>query len=299
MSALNFNQALICLDISASDDALLEYLNFFKTHIPINSMYFMHVVKKPSFLSGIFGSNASSIHSQFMLDEDIVKHFINKVESKITGLEDINLEYQVLEGNPLNEILEQTEEHHADIVIMGKKPLSVSTGQLSRSVARRTDKAVLLIPDKVNNILETILIPIDFSENSGRALQKAIALNYSLKSPAKIICLHVYDLPDLSYYKINKTYEQLRQIVKNDMQEAFDKFLAKYASNVKDLIEIRSEERDQLSTSGQILAVVTEVGADLLIVGAKGHSKFESAFLGSVTEKLVQLNDSSATLIVR
>lgn len=299
MSALNFNQALICLDISASDDALLEYLNFFKTNISINSMYFMHVVKKPSFLSGIFDSNASSIHSQFMLDEDIVKHFINKVESKIMGLEDINLEYQVLEGNPLNEILEQIEEHHADIVIMGIKPLSISTGQLSRSVARRTDKAVLLIPDKVNNSLETILIPIDFSENSGRALQKAIALNYSLKSPAKIICLHVYDLPDLNYYKINKTYDQLRQIVKNDMQEAFDKFLAKYASNVKDLIEIRLEERNQLSTSGQILAVVAEVASDLLIVGAKGHSKFESIFLGSVTEKLAQLNDQSATLIVR
>ena len=38
---------------------------------------------------------------------------------------------------------------------------------------------------------------------------------------------------------------------------------------------------------------------DLIVTGAKGHSQVELLLLGSVTEKLLAINDSLPTLVVK
>jgi len=299
ISKFKISQALVALDLSDTDDKVLEYIDFLNHEIRIDSIYFMHVVEKANFFTNLFSRDITSLQSQFVLNEDIIKHFIDGVESKLGNLEDINVEYEVREGKTLHEIIDQIAEHHAELVILGKKPNRESSGLLGNSLARRSPSSLLFVPHTAKKQLRVMLVPVDFSENAGLALQRAISINDARKKPAKIICLHVYDMPDLSYYKINKNFEQLKEIIEGDMREAFDNFLEKYIPNLKDIVEKQVVERTRLSTAGHIQSLAEEWGADLLIVGAKGHTSLERLLLGSVTEKLIQLNENIPTLIVR
>lgn len=293
------HQALVTLDLSDLDDKVLDYINFLNKEIKIGSLYFLHVIKKAGFFSNLFFKDSSSLQSQFILDEDIIKHFISGVESKLTKAEYIHVEYAVKEGQPLNVIIDEINENHADLVIVGKKPLGESSGVLGKSIARRSPCSVLFVPKDAVQQLKTIVVPVDFSENSGRALQTAFAINNIREKPAKIVCLHIYEMPDLSIYRINKTYEQLKSIIEADLLDAFDNFLDTYVPDLKDIIEKNLTERTHISTAGHLNESVKELEADLVIIGAKGHTPIERLLLGSVTEKFLQMNEIIPTLIVR
>jgi nucleotide-binding universal stress UspA family protein len=299
MHEFSINQALVCFDLSDSDEKLSEYLNFITPKLHIGSLFFLHVIKKPDFLSVITGAEKSNIHSEFVLNEDILKLFRKNIESKISNLGDHFTEYEIQEGSPANKILEAVEEHHADLVVIGKKSGTDSNGFLLKSLSRHCKSNLLIVPTQAQQKIENIFVAIDFSENSGKALQKAIQLNYQLNEAAKISCFHVYEMPDLSYYKINKTYDQLRNIIEADMNEAFERFLEKYAPDMGDMIQKKSILRTQLSTAGQLVSLCDDYKADLVIMGAKGHSAINSFLIGSITEKFIQMNEKSAVLIVR
>jgi len=299
MKEFSNNQALVCFDLSDNDEKILAYINFIAPKLKIHSLFFLHVVKKPALLSGLIGAEKSNIHSEFVLNEDIVKQFRKNIESKISNLGDIFTEYEIQEGAPAKKILEAVEEHHVDLVVIGKKSRADSNGILLTNLSRHCKSNLLVVPTEAQQKIEHILVPIDFSENSGKALQKAIMLNYQLNEAAKISCIHIYEMPDLSFYKINKTYEQLKNIIEADMNEAFERFLEKFAPNMGDMIKKESVLRTHLSTAGQLLSICTDQKADLVIMGAKGHSAFNSIFIGSVTEKYIQQNELITTLIVR
>ena len=211
----------------------------------------------------------------------------------------INVEYDVKEGQPLNVIVDGIEEHHADLTIVGKKPLGESSGVLGKSIARRSPSSVLFVPKEAAHQFKTIVVPIDFSENSGKALQTALAINNMRQKPAKIVCLHVYEMPDLALYSINKNHDQLKSIIEADMHDAFDQFLDNYIPDLKDIVEISLTERTSFSTAGHLNDAVKELEADFIIIGAKGHTPVERLLLGSVTEKFLQINETIPTLIVR
>ena len=49
--------------------------------------------------------------------------------------------------------------------------------------------------------------------------------------------------------------------------------------------------RREGNVAQQILQVAQEVGAGLIVMGAHGHSRIREAFLGSVTEDMLQKMD--------
>jgi nucleotide-binding universal stress UspA family protein len=298
MSEFTVKQALICIDLSDTDNSIFDYLNYVQHKLKIDNMLFLHVVRRPTFLSGWFGNNAA-IHSEFVLNEDIEHQITDNIASKLLNYEDTVIECKVQEGNPLDIIIEESKEHHADLLVLGKKQGTESTGMLARSLTRLSAASMLFIPEKNNKRIEHIIVPTDFSENSGKAVQRAIQLNYQLEQPAIITCIHIYEMPDLSYYKINKTYEQLRAIIEMDMSDAFANFLDKYAPNMGDMLHKKSVLRQEMSTAGQLVSICNEIGADLVIMGAKGHSAFNNLFIGSITERFVHMNDNIPTLIIR
>jgi nucleotide-binding universal stress UspA family protein len=298
-SDFKIKQAVVTLDLSAVDENVLSYLSFLNKEIPMDALYFLHVIKKASFFRNLFFRDKDALKEQLQLDESMLEQFIKKVEAKFEANDGINLEYGVKEGNPLQTIINEAKEQHADLVVVGKKALTDSSGVLGRNIARRSPASVLVVPYVVKPQLKRIIVPVDFSENSGRALQRAFELNQVLDKPAKIVCTHIYEMPDLSVYKINKTHEQLKAIIEQDMHEAFDRFLDRYAPDLGDTVEKIVVERSNISTAGHLNDAMNDWDADLVILGAKGHSPVETLLLGSVTEKFILMNEKVPTLIVR
>jgi len=129
-----------------------------------------------------------------------------------------------------------------------------------------------------------ILVPIDFSTHSSRALQTAIELAKAFG--AKLYLLHCYpiNVGAISPYGL-----VIPESFDRDIREAATKQLAQWREKVtaQDL-EVESEVTP-LFPSEAIASTAERVGADLIVMGTRGLSGLKHVMLGSVAERTVRI----------
>jgi nucleotide-binding universal stress UspA family protein len=157
----------------------------------------------------------------------------------------------------------------------------------------------LIIPENSPLKIERIVAPIDFSAHSIEVVRTALALRKRLQPKPEIIALNVYEMPNLSVYRIQKTREELKRIMEEDRQAAFDAFLRQHANNERKYITTALIEQQKPGIANYLIEFAAEKSADLIIMGAKGHSKVELLLLGSITEKLLSENENIPVLVVK
>ena len=140
-----------------------------------------------------------------------------------------------------------------------------------------------------------ILVPIDGSSTSDRALQEAIKLIDA--QPAQLRLVHVVD--DLQFLDTEGyvDYAQLRELTRKIGERA----LAKAA--VLALQADVTVETSLLEANGERIAQVIDTeadswSADLIVIGTHGRSGFNHLLFGSVAEGVVR-GASVPVLLVR
>lgn len=132
-------------------------------------------------------------------------------------------------------------------------------------------------------IPKTILVPVDFSDTSEKALDYAVDLAKSLG--AKVVILHAYELPVYGFPDgaFVATVEMATRIM-NGAQAALQACVEKRkASGVEMKIELR-----QGNPVDEVHSVADAVGADLICVGTHGRRGIARALLGSVAEQVIR-----------
>ena len=130
---------------------------------------------------------------------------------------------------------------------------------------------------------KNILVPVDFSEHSQRALDYAVEL--AAKLDAKVHLLNVIGIPALGVPELGValTAAVIDNLVK-DNQAALDK-LADPRRKRASIGEVMLRTGD---TRDMILQACTEVNADLIVMGTHGRRGVSRALLGSVAESVVR-----------
>ena len=118
-----------------------------------------------------------------------------------------------------------------------------------------------------------------------------------MSEPVEIVCLNVYEVPNLSSYDTSRTGAQLVDSIEKFKLAALDKFIQENIPDEK--IEQVLVQQEMPKTSSYILNFANEQDVDFIIMGAKGHSKVALLLLGSVTESLLNQNKTIPTLIVK
>jgi nucleotide-binding universal stress UspA family protein len=132
-----------------------------------------------------------------------------------------------------------------------------------------------------------LLVPTDFGEAAGHALDLAIAL--AAPSEAKITLLHTCWIPPMAYAGLDSggmywPTDELAKAAKKELEAAIT--LAKTKGSY-----FRIEPLLVTGTPWeQILNAAKERGADLIVMGTHGRRGLAHAFLGSVAEKVVRLS---------
>lgn len=291
-------QALVALELADADEPVLNFFDFFSSQVPIGAAYFVHVLPQIDFFTQEARNGGRGAHP-YEIDRDTLDQMEMKIKDRLPRDNSIYVEFDIKEGDPLEEILKDAEDVGADLVVIGQRSDTEAHGVLAKNLVRKVKGNSLIVPDQAQSTIKKILVPIDFSANSIRALQTAIALNKRLYEPAQLVCLNVYDMPNLSVYKTGKTREQLKGMLEEDRTNAFKAFLHTYASEVENEIETFLVERDLPGIARYILDFAEETGIDFIVMGAKGHSKVDLLLMGSVTEKVLTLNDKLPTLVVK
>ena len=127
-----------------------------------------------------------------------------------------------------------------------------------------------------------ILVAIDFSETSDRALDAAIEL--AQKLGASVTVMHAYELPIYGFPDgvLVATVEVAIRL-SQAAQEALDAAVSRRQGRG---VALTSILRDG-APSVEIVSAAEEIGADLIVVGTHGHRGLR-ALLGSVAEKVIR-----------
>lgn len=138
--------------------------------------------------------------------------------------------------------------------------------------------------------LRRILVPVDFSDCSRKALRYASA--FAKQFQAELTLLHVLEAPPTQVWVIESVFSGAggpRELVAEELsawQEEIDGGIATKAV-------LREGVADQ-----QILQAIEDNNIDLVILGTRGRSGLAHLFLGSTAERILR-HASCPVLLVR
>jgi len=115
--------------------------------------------------------------------------------------------------------------------------------------------------------VKKIMVPVDFSEPSKKAVNYGLSLASQFQ--ARLVLAHITRFDPLSYERAKL---QLLGLIPPDYRERLDFEIIVKAGGVRE----------------ELLAMVEEREIDLVVMGSRGRSYFERVLLGSVTERLLR-----------
>ncbi|MFW5920793.1 MAG: universal stress protein [Polyangiales bacterium] len=138
--------------------------------------------------------------------------------------------------------------------------------------------------------VERILVPVDYSDHSRRAVEHAVWLGDKLGATVTVVYVAA---PPSTYQPLDRWIwgdradqhtidDKLREA--ND--EAFESFVSKLPSDARSKISSRMETG--APPSKVILDLLDEEGFDLVVMGTHGHTGAKHVLLGSTTERVIR-----------
>lgn len=292
----NFNRILVGLDISETDLSLIKYVSWLSKKIKPSHIYFIHVEKNLESYEMASQLGHEDKKAFVPLDEKREKQMRTEVNNYFSKSENIQIDFEIVEGEPLHEILHWAMIKKADLIILGKKTKEKGIGLITERLARKAPCSLMIIPEDSKEQLKQIHIPIDFSEHSNISVKTGIALATHSTSE-QITCQHIYNVP-LGYYKTGKTFEEVAEIMKENAKKKFETFITNIdKNNIPVVCEFTLEaEKDTVDC---IIDFSKSIQSDLLIIGSKGRTNTSVMLLGSLAEKILKRGFSCPLLIVK
>lgn len=293
-------QVLVGFEIGQTDHTLLTYLNFWMKQVPTTAAYFLHVFREDGLLRTFYEQETEMIVGPFKVDQAMVADMKSKINAYLVADKKVRKEYHTAEGSALSALIKKAEVLKPDLLVIGQKTAAIHHTILAKNLIRKTTADALVIPDLATPKMQKILVPIDFSAHSIKALRRAISITRQLPEPAKITCLHLFKMPNLSIYETQQTNQQIRVAIQDDRHKAFHFFLQNFIPE-EDRAFLQTEIMEQgLSDVGtHIVSFANNNDFDLTIMGTKGHSKVHLLLMGSVTESVLLNNKHQPVLVVK
>jgi len=133
----------------------------------------------------------------------------------------------------------------------------------------------------------SILVPVDYSEASRRALELALTLD----DTAKVTVVHAWDRPAYVGEGVITHADGSRRSLSELIRENAEREMTEFLAQVK-APPGRSFEHHLIS-GDPVVAILEEANKasyDVLVVGTNGRTGMTKLLLGSVTEKLIRLS---------
>lgn len=237
-------------------------------------LYLLHVVEKIDIsmakVLGYEGKVEEFIKKEGKKREKEIMKFVEELKD-----EGINCEAVIRYGKPHKEIIESAEEFKPDIIMMGTyREDSIGSyfiGSTTWRVIESKKFPVLTIRKGITSLPEKILVPLDLSDLSFKAIDYAKIFKEKFNS--KVFFTHV--LVILESMSRWEAVEKIEKEIKKKMGEKID---------VKGEIIV---EKAPDASSG-ILKVAKDINADLIVMSTHGRGGIEKTLFGSVTERVIR-----------
>jgi len=189
-------------------------------------------------------------------------------------------------GNCADAVIRTADRISANIVLVGSSELTkkdaFKLGTTAENIMRQSEVPVWVIKKGSKVKINSIFCPVDFSDESKRALRNSAYLARAFK--ARLVILSVYKLYDKSYPRFNPKSGGMNKLISTDHEHKLEDFLK----------EIMMEDIDYKvilkggDASKEILKSVRKYKPDLMVMGTTGKSGLSRWLMGSVTEKVTR-----------
>ena len=292
-----FKRTLVALDRSEMDRRLLAYTAALRGPLAIEKIYFVHIIRDLNMPRNAEVQFLKLFAPEHPIDEQVRKKLNLDVEAALGENGSSTTQIEVIEGKPYEKLIHWTQVKEIDLLIVGRKIQSKGSGITARRVARKAGCNVLFVPENAAGKIRRIIVPIDFSENAARALRTALKLKTQLQAPT-VQALYIVDMPPGDYYMEPRESSGFRMILLDSARSAYRDFLQKYHLD-GNALESVFLENNFVNVAAHINQYAREQEADLIVIGAQGHTALENFLYGSVTESLVERSRETPILIVR
>jgi nucleotide-binding universal stress UspA family protein len=209
---------------------------------------------------------------------------------------DVDVHLKIAQSEPpAKAILKYAAKQDIDLIVAGRKKTGAAV--LRSRLARRADCSFLMIAEGHKFDLKRILVPVDFSEYSKYALEKAVDFARLVPNLVEIYAQNVYSVPQ-GYHYTGKTREEFAQIMLDNSKKEYKAFMKKVDNDGKKINPIFSHDNNEEFVS-DIRDEATRLNADLIIIGAKGQTSTSALFIGSKAERIVMMQTDSSMLVIR
>ncbi|MDP3211766.1 universal stress protein [Methylotenera sp.] len=227
---------------------------------------------------------------------ETAKHRLSDLGNNLKQRFDISVDTHLVVGSLLPELTKITKDLASDLLVCGSKGDSVvrhlTLGTTALRMLGKATYPVLVVKQPCNKSYQRILLPVDFSHFS----ERAISLARTIAPNAGLVLVNVYEVPfegQLRYANVDEdTINHYRTIAKQEANKNMDDLCERAGLNIY--------ETNTVVVHGNPIARILEQqeswDCDLIVIGKHGRNMLEEMFLGSVTKHV--LSESPGDVLV-
>lgn len=265
------------IDFTLSDEKVISYAALFHG-IYKSKLIFYHVVEPES--------DKMSIEAVESIVRKRVEDFWG---TDIPG----NANILVEKGNRRKMFIQKSYNEDIDMIILGRKAHKTNPLLTSR-LLNSSGCTICLVPDHANVKIENIAVGVDFSEESKKGLEEAIAI--AKHTHAAVHCVNVYTVP-WGFYSTGKDYNEFAAIMEKNAINAAKKFTQEMKYSIPlDFHYVLDKDQNP---SNSVYRFAQQMNADIVCVGSKGMSSYAAIFFESTLDKIIKFSNKIPLLIAR
>ncbi len=267
---------LVCLDLSNMDEILIGYTAFLTSIIKPKTITFFHTVES--------GPTALEIVEQFPeieSEEEFMDLIRNELQEKVSGhFDDNSTEIRIVlkQGKPTDQIIDASNLLEPDLILMGKKIGYAGEGVVPRRIIKYVASSIMLVPENSRYELNSVIVPVDFSEQSAKAVQTAT----SLVNGGNVTAQHIYRYR-AQFFPYTLSDEEKRDVdkkIEKKMMEFKDKH------DISDNVNFTLTLHKKGKVADEVYNQTVKEQADLIIISSKSK-KLSSIVSHDFTDKMV------------
>ena len=262
----HFQKIVVPLSMSEADAGLLRYAALVTELGVTSEVRFVHVITPVR-------GQASSLTA----DDVRTKMEIAVNQHFAAASEDVHVECHVVEGTRIDRLVEFSNAHAADLILLGHRKARSGRRSLAQRLAMIASASVWLVPEDSPKRLSRILAPIDFSDYSADGLGMATALA-RLQGLDSIDALHVFFDP------LAIRYDERVDEIRGREQQEFKGFLARVNAHG---IQVDPTFMECNVPAEAILRRAEQTKVDLIVMSTRGRSPAAAILLGSATAQII------------
>ena len=275
-------KTILCpLDLSAASRTVLAWAGMFADtyHAKLELLHAAWSEYPPYFLPSQVPELEATVQQQRAALADNLAKLARETLSP-----NLYREIVVLEGHPVEKILDRATSRKPGLIVMGSHGRSGITrlrlGSVAENVVRASLTPTLVVRARANEQMppriSRILCPINFTGSARASLE--VSSEVARAFGAQLLVMHAIEDSSIA---LNARQEQLCQWVPSDVRSHCD------------LVEVVR----QGNAAEQILLAAREHAVDLITLGAQHRRLFEFTILGSTTERVVRHADSAVLVV--